>query len=487
MKKIKTLLESIKLKWLRDTGLTLLLIAIIIALFLAINIGVEKLNLTDIDLTSEKLYTLTETSKEQIAKIPTDEKIEIYLFDFAENSSVADLVKQYMKVHEGITMEVTTVSDRNDIASKYNVGDGYYTILVVCGEKYKMFTSDDLYIVDYNTGTATDITEQRITNSIISVSSIGTTTPIYILTGHEGYSLNSHLLALKTYLQLESYELKELDLLVEDKIPEDCHSLIIMSPQTDFTELETNKIKDYINNGGNILWMSDAFSAKEELTNIQSILDLYGVTIDQNGIMVEQDPSRIVMQSPDLILPVIEPSTLAGELYSMGTVLLFDSAKLSFVDDTKLEELGVAKTNLLTTTDESFYRTDMSISTTTPIAGEEVGSQVVGAALEKTINEDTTSTLVVYANNYFATDAGVSVGEQARPAIYFYNNLDFVLNTVSYIAEIEDQITVRKNIEMTSYTATETQNTIVMSIIFGLPVLIVVVGIVVWQLRRRKK
>ena len=487
MKKIKNIFESIKLKWLRDTGLTILLVVIIVAAFIGINIGVEALNLTDIDLTSEKLYTLTDESKKIIAEIPAEDKIEIYLFDYPENSSVVDLVKQYVKVNENISMEVTTVSDRKDIASKYNVLDGAYTILVVCGEKYKMFTNYDLYVVDYNTQTSTDITEQRFTNSIVAVSSIGKTTPIYVLKGHNEYGINTHLTTLKTYLELENYELKELDLLVEEKVPDDCTAIIVASPQKDFTELEANKLKDYINRGGNILWMNDPFSSEDATPNIQSVLDLYGVTIDIKGITLEQDTSKMVMSTPDLIIPTIQPSDLAAELSSEGTVLLLDSAKLNFVDSEKLEELGVTKTDLLTTSDKSFFRRDTSIASFSPQEGEEVGSKVVGAALEKKINDETTSKLIVYANNLFATDYPMQVASQEVPSITLYNNLDLVINSVSYIAEIEDQITVRKSIDMTTYTATETQNRVVMTIIFGVPVVIILLGIVVWQLRRRKK
>ena len=113
MKSIKKIFENIKLKWLRETGLTILLIAIIIGLFIGINIGVEKLNFTDIDLTKEKLYTLTDISKEQIAKIPKEEEIKIYLFGYIENSSVVDLVKQYMKINDSISMEIINTIDKS--------------------------------------------------------------------------------------------------------------------------------------------------------------------------------------------------------------------------------------------------------------------------------------------------------------------------------------------------------------------------------------
>lgn len=487
MKKIKKLFENIKLKWLRETSLTILLIAIIILAFIAINLGVEQLNLTDIDLTSEQLYTLTDESKEKISKIPSDEEINIYLFDYVENSSVVDLVKQYMKVHEGITMEITTVTDRADLANQYDILEGYYSILILSGDKYKLFTSYDLYTYDYNTYETIDITEQRITNGIIAVSSIGTTTSVYSLTGHGEYTTSTYLATAQTYLELEGYEIQDLDLLVEEQVPDDCAALIICSPEEDITELEAEKIKAYINAGGNILWMNDPYSSDVEQPYLQSVLDMYGVTIDQDGIMIEQDSSKMVMQSPDLILPTISSSTLTSDLATEGVVLFLDASKLSFVDDETLEELGVTRTDILTTSDTSFYRTDLSISSLSATDSDIVGSQVVGSVLEKSIDDETTSTLVVYANNLFATDYPVTVNSQSVSAIYFYNNLDLVLNSVSYIAEIEDTISIRKTIEVTTYTATETQNRVVMSIIFGVPVVIVIVGIVVWQLRRRKK
>lgn len=490
--KIKKMFENIKLKWLRETGLTILLIAIIVGLFVGINIGVEKLNLTDIDLTKEKLYTLTDVSKEQIAKIPKDEEIKIYLFEYIENSSVADLIKQYIKVNDSISMEITNTTDRPDLATKYEVEAEMPTIVITRGEKSRVFGYYDLSIMDYNTQSAIDITEQRITNGILSVSSISKNTTLYMLTGHEE-SISAHA-TMKNYLELENYDLKDLDLLVQEKVPEDCEILIIASPKSDFTELEANKIKDYINIGGSILWMNNPNPlASGECPNIYSVLDLYGVKIDDKGIIVEQDTSRMVMQTPVTILPIIEGTELTAELATEGKVMFPDSARLSFESDERLEELKVVKTELLSTSDKAFFRKDLSIPSITPTDTDEVGRQVVGATLEKTISESeneeekVSSKLVVYANNVFATDSQMKVASNVVPAVYFYNNLDLVMNSVAYLAKAEDQITIRKNIEVVNYTATEAQNTIVMTIIFGVPVLIVILGIVVWQLRRRKK
>ena len=48
-------------------------------------------------------------------------------------------------------------------------------------------------------------------------------------------------------------------------------------------------------------------------------------------------------------------------------------------------------------------------------------------------------------------------------------------------------ITIRKDTETSAYTVTQSQNIIILSIIFAIPVMIIIVGIIVWQVRRRRK
>ena len=62
-------IKAIKQRWLIKGTTTLLLIAILIAVFVLINIGVKKLNITAIDCTADKTYTLTEESKERVKNI----------------------------------------------------------------------------------------------------------------------------------------------------------------------------------------------------------------------------------------------------------------------------------------------------------------------------------------------------------------------------------------------------------------------------------
>ena len=61
------------------------------------------------------------------------------------------------------------------------------------------------------------------------------------------------------------------------------------------------------------------------------------------------------------------------------------------------------------------------------------------------------------------------------------------MNSISYLVDREEDITARKDTGTVTYTATEQQDIIIRCIIFAVPILIIIIGIIVWQIRRRKK
>lgn len=234
---------------------------------------------------------------------------------------------------------------------------------------------------------------------------------------------------------------------------------------------------------GNILWLCDPYSVTSETPNIKSVLDLYGVNIRQDGFVIEQDSDRMVMGNPDLILPNITSSEVTKDI---DKVLFLTAGKLEFADD--LESLNVVKTDLLTTTSSAFFRTNIQEASIIPVEGEQTEKIVVGAELRRTTADDkNVSKLVIFSNNTFVTDKGVYVGNGAMPSIAFYGNKDLLINSVEYLSEVEDSLTIKKKITTTLYTATETQDRVIKIIIYTVPFVIVAAGIVVTILRRRKK
>lgn len=490
-KRPNKLLEIIKKKWLINGSMTCLLVAIIVAIFIAINLVMQKLELTPIDFTQEKLYTLTEESKEKVKNI--DKNVNIYFVGSTDDDSNLDLAKQYKKANEKIVAEAVDINNRPDLANKYGIESGTKGIIVECGEKSKVLTENDLVTYDTSTYETISIAEEKLTSSIISVTS-EKVPKVYFLEGYSEFSLSQNMNYLNMYLANEINEIDTLNILTTGKVPDDCDTLVITTPNQDFNEMATNAIMDYIQAGKNILWLNAAVTTQKDMPNVNKILATYGVKPFEVGIIRETDANKMVTNSPDLILPDIENATITEDLYNTTGVIFINATKIN-IDEDKLEELKVEETDLLLASEGSYFRRNFNIQSNNVSEKEEKGTFLVGAELEKTVkeeNEETqesavTSKLVIYGENYFVSDYPLSQNSQYAAIQIANYNKDLILNSIAYLVDREEDITARKDTGTVTYTATETQDTIIRVIIFAVPIAIIIAGIIVWQVRRRKK
>ena len=490
-KEANKFVQAMKRKWLIDGSRTLSLVLLILAVFLGINTGMKVLDLTPLDFSQEKLYTLTDESKERVKNI--DKDVHIYFVGYPDDNADLTLAKQYKDVNEKIVAEAVDAESRPDLVEKYNIQDtGSSGIIVECGDRSKVLTATDLVTYDTTTQETISIAEEKLTSAIISVTTEDIP-KIYFLEGYSNFTLDYNLYYLNVYLKNEITEVATLNILSEGKVPDDCDTLVIPSPSQDFNETTKTAIIDYINRGGNILWLNAAMATSVEVPNINEVLAQYGVNPFQIGVIRETDPSRMVAGSPNLIIPNLGYSKITEDIYSNG-IILANATKIN-INQEQLENLKVVETDLATTSEGAYFRINFNNTSATAVEGEETGSFLVGAQLEKTIkdaNEETgesavTSTLIIYGENYFISDYPFTQDSQYSAIQESLYNKDLVLNSLAYLTDREEDITARKSTGTVIYTATEQQDTIVRIIIFTVPALIILIGIIVWQKRRRKK
>ena len=455
---------------------SILFFLILILIFTVINFVINQVNLKNEKLITESLYTITETSRELISKIPDGEEINIYLFDYSDDDYVAVFAKKYEDLNKKINVEIKKMQDNEELVSNYDIKEGEYNILIISGEESIKYQDDDLYSYDYNTGNIINLTEQRLTVGILKVTSIEEKVSLYILKGHEKYGVDNELSILKRYIEFGNYEIKELELSNED-IPEDCNTLIITASNSDFSDEETDKIKDYINTGGNILWLVDAYLKEEEFNNINSLYEMYGIQAINTGVVFEQDKEKRIMQNPYLVLPDIKNEEILGEIVTQGKVLFYYPTKIDFVEDEKLNEINVSKTELLSTSDKAIYKSNFLDDVMTKNEEEQEETFVLGVLLEKKIEEEKTSKLMIFANNYFVTNNNIAVGKEEVPIADLYNNKELIQNSVNYLSENKDNLSIKKIIPRNYYIGIENESvrqaTIIETIIFAVLIIVV--------------
>ena len=486
---MRKFIKLIREKWLRQTSLTILLVAIIFVIFVLINKITQNVNISPIDFTQEKLYSLSDESKQQISKI--DLNVNMYFFGYSDQSTAVILGKQYKDINDKINVEVINTAERPDLATQYGVSSTDQLVAVSSSQRYKVIDSSEMYTYDSTTYETVDITEQKLTNAILDVT-IAKKPQVYFLTGHgeEGITSQSYMYYLAQQITNEVNDVSTLDLLLSD-MPETCDVLVIVNPTKDFTDLEREKIENYINNGGKIVWMQDPYMFNEDssgsnLVNVNKILSLYGISFSK-GIVCEQSSANMLVGSPELIIPELTYNNIVKDIYTDGSIVMFDAGKINTSDAEKLEELGVTASPFIETTEEAFYREDANSSIYTKLDTDEEGPFVLGEVLTKKINDEKSSTLVAYSNALFATNYTLQIGQSIVTPISLRNNGDILLNTVAYLTDREDSIRIRKDLGVVTYTATQMQDNIVKVVIFGVPVLIIILGIIITIVRKKRR
>jgi hypothetical protein len=214
------------------------LISVVVCIAVLINLLVGFIDLK-LDLTSGKLYSIGDTTKSVLSSLEKD--VTIYgTFDNGEAGVTAGfgdavyLLDQYSKyAHidvEYIDLDKTPgfIADV-DPDNTLNIQKNEF--VVKCGEKLKKLDAEDLFTTDidytsyslYATGSNA---EQAFTGAILYVTAEQTPT-LYFVTNHGEADLGTNYSTLKNYLERNNYDIKTLDLLVEE-IPEDVLTVVFL-------------------------------------------------------------------------------------------------------------------------------------------------------------------------------------------------------------------------------------------------------------------
>lgn len=483
---MKKLLEKIKSKWLIKGTTTIILVAIVVACYVGINLLAENIKIEDIDFTEKKLYSLSDETKSKLKDL--DEEITIQLINMEQNYYIQEYAQKYEALTDKIKVErIDDLSKRIDIKTQYNLEDAESLILVKTDKNEKKIKESDLYTYEYTSSKPIDRTEEAITNAIVELT-INKTPVIYILSTNTYYETQQMLQSVIEQLETDSNQVQSLDILTKGEVPLNCDCLLITTLKKDITELERDKIIEYIRRGGKIMLLtSQNIVSDVEMPNYEAVLAEYGFSI-KKGAIFEQDKNKMLQNAPEFAI-VNANASFMNDIDMALQMCVIDAGKIEFEDEEKLKELGVEYEIIASTGGTSFIRTDFDQKsyTKTEKDGEE-GVFTVGARLIKTISEDVKSELIVFSSEVAASNMQIPIGNQYYMyAVDLHNNRDIILNSISYLTERKDTITIRKTDEAENYTVTEQQDTIIKIVIFTLPVIIIIIGIVIWVIRKRRK
>ena len=105
----------IKKKWLVDGSKTIILVAIIIAIYIGVNILLENVVLPEIDCTQNKIYSLSQETKDKLKNL--DKEIKITLINYSNYKSVINF-EYPSNYKEGMEKYYTVNDEKNNQIAK---------------------------------------------------------------------------------------------------------------------------------------------------------------------------------------------------------------------------------------------------------------------------------------------------------------------------------------------------------------------------------
>ena len=234
--------EILRKKWLVDGTKTLILVAIIILIYIGVNVLLEKVVLPEIDCTQDKIYSLSDETRDKLGNL--DKEVTITLINYSSNTPLINFMEKYTSLNDNIKLErIDDLSSRTDLMTKYSLSAEDSLILVTCGDNEKEVTENDMYTYDYTTYKSVDKTEEAITNAILDVTT-DEKPKIYFMSNHLAYDVNYFSTIMQT-MKNEANDVDTVDIFANG-IPEDCDCLVISTLKEDLTEKERDDLINYI-------------------------------------------------------------------------------------------------------------------------------------------------------------------------------------------------------------------------------------------------
>ena len=310
---------------------------------------------------------------------------------------------------------------------------------------------------------------------------------VYFLEGHDEVPL-SDMNKLSTNLKNYNYGAESLNLITEPAVPDDARILIIAGPKWDITEEEYDKIYAYTKNGGNVIALMTPNDAKLSYTNLERLMSTYCIGMDYDRIS-ETDTARHASNDPYTFMCDLQPASDStededGDNIREGdlTSELMNSNLLTFMPASR-SFYSIYSSNYTTCS----IGTQLATATTAkaePYGGtiedmDEVTGKTLPLAMHSMDSLRSDSKLAVFGTAEIITDEGA--GNE-----FFIVPLQLVLSTITwmYNSDVDMNIANKSRTYDSLSVNSSKEASALIAIFIGFPVVIALIGVVVW-LRRK--
>ena len=454
---------------------SLIVTVIVAAILIAANVLVSALpkTLTQFDISSTKLYSVTSNTKVVVNALDKD----VTIYWIVQSDKEDDVIENLLGKYESLSEHIEVVKKNPDIyptfAEQYTSETVQNNSLVVeCSERSRFISYSDIYLYDANMSSYSyEVSfdgEGAITSAIDYV--VNEDQPkLYMLEGHGESELPS---AFSDQIGKENIELDTFSLLTADAVPEDADAILVYASSSDISNEEKDLLSEYVSGGGKLMVMAGP-TEDGTLTNLYSILADYGVQA-ADGVVVDTDRGHYAFQAPYVLLPDIADSEITNPLIEENYYAIMPIAQGLTVQ----EDTGAAVvTQLLTTSEASFSKiAGYALSSYEKEEGDIDGP----FALAVSVEDENEGKIIWFTSSQFL--------EEMYNAYSSGANLDLAMNALSSIIGETEAVAIRsKSLNYNYLTISDSTSSLLKTMmIAAFPLAYLGIGICVVVGRRKR-
>jgi ABC-type uncharacterized transport system involved in gliding motility auxiliary subunit len=470
---------------------TFVLVVVVLAILGGVNYLLAR-HTKRFDLTKGQRYSLSDQTRKVLGGLKDDVKI-TYFQRQRDMAQGQDRLKEYTVLSPHLKAEFVDPVQSPAKAQAYDVRGPWPILVVEKGDKRERVSNDG---------------EQDITNAIIKVNRQGKKTVCMLVgegersgedSGERGFS------GAKSSLTKSLYDVKDVFLMREKTVPSDCTVLVVAGPEKDLLPETTSAIRDYVKKGGKALVLVDP-ELKEHYPNVDALLKDFNIDAGNNVVVDVSGMGQLLGLSELAPLAMDYPFHAITQNFRLSTV--FGAARSMSAGKGSVE--GVTAQDLVKTSERSWAETDLTLKS--PIKYDEGKDTKGPVSLAAVATVKATAPAPSPTPSPVASPAAspspapssspspaadepkaegrvVAVGDSdfaSNALLGIQGNQDFFLNSVAWLAEDADLISIRpKEPEnQAMFLSRQVQQNVAWLALVLLPGFFVVLGVVTWWKRR---
>lgn len=268
------------------------------------------------------------------------------------------------------------------------------------------------------------------------------------------------------HLRTNGFNSQSLNLAIEQDVPVNASMLMIASPQTDLLPGEVDKILNYVDRGGNLLWLVD----RESLRGLLALAEKLRLTLTP-GVVVDPQAEQLKAPVTFALGAIYGQHVITG---NFDYITVFPFSRQITIDES--EEWS--SVSLVEAAPEGWVETgDLNSEIVFDQADDVAGPISIAVALTRNI-QDREQRIVVVGSGHFLANTYLGNG----------SNLDFGINLINWLTGDEALIVIQPRATLDSNLILSESELTLIAVVFLvlLPALFLVSGTVIWWNRKRR-